>query len=65
MERVDKIFRILDTSTLCKGVQVKDGEVLDSVIPHQSGLYNDGPIEEKRVFFRQVLPTLQYRQAVL
>lgn len=50
MERVDKIFEILDTSTLCKGVQVKDGEVLDSVIPHQSGLYNDGPIEEKRVF---------------
>ena len=45
MERVENIFRILETSTFCKGVQV-----LDSVIPHQIGLYNDGPIEEKRVF---------------
>ena len=49
-ERVDSIFQILDTSTFCKGVQLKDGEVLNSVIPHQSGLYNDGLIEEKRAF---------------
>ena len=50
MERVDSIFQILDTSTICKGVQVKDGEVLNSVILHQSGLYNDGLIEEKEHF---------------
>lgn len=50
MERVDKNFQILDTWTVCKGVQVKEGEVLNSVIPHQSGLYNNGPVEEKRAF---------------
>ena len=50
LERVENIFQILDTSTVCKGVQVKDGEVLNSVIPHQSGLFNDGPVEEKRAF---------------
>jgi len=41
MERVEKIFQILDNLTVCKGVQVSDGEVLNGVIPHQSGLYNN------------------------
>ena len=50
LERVENIFQILHTSTVCKGVRVKDGEVLNSVIPHQSGLFNDGPVEENRAF---------------
>jgi len=50
MERVEVIAKILEASTYCKGVPVNDDEILDTVLPYESGIYKDEQSEERRAF---------------
>lgn len=47
-ERAEIILKIIDASTFSKGVILEDGEVLNNVIPHQSGIFKDEHSEEMR-----------------
>ena len=49
-ERAEIIFKIIDASAFCKGVTLEKGEVLNTVIPHQSGIFKDEHSEEMRAF---------------
>ena len=50
VERVEVIAKILEASTYCKGVPVNDDEILDTVLPYESGIYKDEQSEEQRAF---------------
>jgi len=40
-KRIESILTFIDTSTLCRGVPITDGEDLHSTIPLKSGIYSD------------------------
>ena len=40
-KRIESILTIIDTSTLCRGVPITDGEDLHTTIPFKSGVYSD------------------------
>ena len=39
--RIESVLTSIDNSTLCFGVPIEDGEVLHTMLPHESGIYSD------------------------
>jgi len=40
-KRIESVLAFIDASTLCCGVPITDGEVLHTMIPHESGIFFD------------------------
>lgn len=49
-KQIENILTFIDTSNLCRGVPIKEGEVLNTMIPHESGELATSEAAERRAF---------------